>query len=111
LSEFFIVLSRPVEEFETLPEALIHQRDLERHVPDAEHRVYRCKRWLAGAKHFTKMLELLVDIQRDGLTNANRDRIRVLMFTISNRTPKLQTLITAPGPAEYRPPAGGRTGA
>ena len=101
MSEFFIVVSRPVQEFDTLPEALVHQRDLQRHVPDAEHRVFRCKRYLAEAKHFAKAVELLVDIQRDGLTDGNRERLRILLGTIGTRTPRLQTLIKVDGPPEY----------
>lgn len=102
MSEFFIVASNQLQEFETLPEALVHKRDLERHVRDAEHKVYRCKGSLVGADHFTKMVALLADIQRDGLTPANADRIRVMFFTLGNRTPKLQTLTRASGPPEYR---------
>lgn len=111
MSEFFIVLSHAVPEHETLAEALEQQRMLRAHVPDKEHTIYRCKRWLAGAKHFSKMVELLRDIQREGLTDPIQERMRILLLTIGNRTPKLQTLIKTPGPDEYRPRLGGRTGA
>lgn len=111
MSEFFIVLSHSVPEHETLPEALEQQRMLRTHVPDKEHKIFRCKRWLAGAQHFTKMVELIRDIQREGLTEPIQERMRILLLTIGNRTPKLKTLIRADGPVQYRPPAGGRTGA
>lgn len=102
MSEFFIVLSRPVEEFETLARAMAHKDSLARHVPEAEHRVYRCKRYLAGAEHFPKMVALLTDIQAEGLTEANRDRLRLLLLTIGNRSPRLQTLTLVEGPAEFQ---------
>jgi hypothetical protein len=105
MSEFFIVISHPVTEHEDMGDALQAKAVLEKHVPDAEHKVYRCKRWLAGAKHFTKAVELLRDIQNDGLTDANKDRLRILLITIGTRTPKLETLIRTSGPPEYRPPA------
>lgn len=102
MSEFFIVLSQPVEEYETLAQALEQQRMLQAHVPDKGHRVYRCKRWMVGAKHFTKLVDLLRDIQRDGLTDSHRDRLRIVLLTIGNRTPALKTLTTTDGPPEYR---------
>lgn len=111
MSEFFIVLSRPVQEFDDLAAAQAHQQSLTRHVPDAEHKVYRCKRWLVGAAHFPKMVQLLVDIQREGLNDVNRNWLRIILLTVGNRSPKLQSLTRAPGPAEYQPPPGGRTGA
>jgi hypothetical protein len=101
MSEFFIVLSHPVTEHETIGDALQAKAVLEKHVPDKEHRVYRCKSWLAGAKHFSKAVELLGDIQRDGFTPAHQDRLRILLLTIGNRTPKLKTLIRAEGPPEF----------
>lgn len=104
MSEFFIVLSHPVTEHEELGDALQAKAVLEKHVPGREHRIYRCKRWLAGAKHFTKAVELLRDIQRDGLTNANKDRLLLLLGTIGTRTPKLQTLIRVQGPPEFGGP-------
>jgi hypothetical protein len=109
MSEFFIVLSHEVEEHETLPQALAQQRMLQAHVPEKTHTILRCKRWLTGAKHFSKVVTLLTDIQRDGLSAGNKDRLRILLITIGTRTPKLQTLIKAPGPLEYHPPrqAGG----
>jgi hypothetical protein len=111
VSEFFIVLSHPATEHETLPEAMASQRALQAHVPERTHTIYRCKRWLTGAKHFTKMVDLLNDIVRDGLTPANLDRARVLQVTIGNRTPRLKALHRVPGPPEYQPPAAARTGA
>jgi hypothetical protein len=109
MSEFFIVLSHDVEEHETLPQALAQQRMLQAHLPDKTHNILRCKRWLTGAKHFSKAVMLLTDIQREGLSAANMERVRILLITIGHRTPKLQTLIKAPGPHEYHPPrrAGG----
>lgn len=111
MSEFFIVVSQEIPEHETLEEAMEQQSMLRCHVPDREHKILRCKRWLAGAKHFSKAVELLRDIQRDGLTDTNRNRLGIILYTIGNRTPKLQTLIKAPGPAEYHPPAVGRKNA
>lgn len=101
MSEFFIVLSHPVTEHAELGDALQAKAVLEKHVPDKEHKVYRCKTWLHGAKHFSKAVALLVDIQREGLTDANKDRLRLLLLTIGTRTPKLQTLIKVDGPPEY----------
>ena len=102
MSEFFIVLSHPVTEHEELGDALQAKAVLEKHVPDREHKVYRCKTWLAGAKHFSKAVALLADIQRDGLTDANKDRVRILLLTIGTRTPKLQSLIKVDGPPEFQ---------
>lgn len=101
MSEFFIVLSHAVTEHEELGDALQAQAVLQKHVPDKEHKVYRCKTWLHGAKHFSKAVTLLVDIQRDGLTDANKERLRILLFTVSNRTPKLQMLTKVDGPVEF----------
>lgn len=103
MSEFFIVLSRPPEEFETLGEALAQKATLQRHVPDVEHKVYRCKRSLMSAEHFPKMVDLLDDIQTNGLTDENRDRLRLLLLTIGNRTPNLKTLRRVSGPPEFSP--------
>jgi hypothetical protein len=103
MSEFFIVISHPVTQHEELGDALQEKAVLEKHVPDKEHTIFRCKTWLHGAKHFSKAVALLSDIQREGLTDANKDRLRLLLITIGTRTPKLQTLIQTRGPAEFRP--------
>jgi hypothetical protein len=101
MSEFFIVLSHAPTEHEDLGDALQEKAVLEKHVPDKEHKVYRCKRWLAGAKHFSKAVTLLADIQRDGLTEENKERVRILLFTVGNRTPRLKTLMRVQGPPEF----------
>jgi hypothetical protein len=85
---------------------MTEQRALAAHLPDRQHRIFRCKQWLAGARHFQKMVELMVDIQRDGLTEPNKDRLRLLLGTITHRTPKLKSLIQVDGPPEYRPGGG-----
>jgi hypothetical protein len=48
------------------------------------------------------MMELLNDIVRDGLTPTNRDRARIILVTIGNRTPSLTVAQSAP--PEYCPP-------
>lgn len=106
MSEFFIVCSQDHEEYETLADAMAQQRRLAAHVPERTHTIYRCKRWLAGARHFHKMVELMVDIQREGLTEPNKDRLRLLLGTIIHRTPKFKALIQVDGPPEYRPGGG-----
>lgn len=107
MSEYFIVLSHEPQQHETLEDARCEQIALAKHFPDRAFRVHRCKTWLAGAKHFTKMVDLLGDIVREGLTPANLDRARVLLITIGNRTPRLK--VTPHG--EYVPPPGAKVGA
>lgn len=107
MSEFFIVTSHLHQQHETLAEAQAERAGLLAHFPDKTFTIYRCKSWLTGAKHFTKMVDLLGDIVRDGLTPANLERARILLLTIGTRTPRLKV---TPRP-EYEPPPGGRTGA
>lgn len=102
MSEFFIVLSSTPQEFDTLADAMAQQRTLQTYVPDKEHSIFRCKKWLHGAKHFSKCVDLLGSINRDGLTDENRSRLLVLLGTITTRTPRLKTLVEAPGPDEFR---------
>jgi hypothetical protein len=102
MSEFFIVLSRKPEEFETLPDAIAQQLMLKTYAPGQEHIIFRCKRWLHGAKHFSKAVDLLGSINRDGLTDENRSRLIVLLGTITTRTPTLKTLTRVEGPDEFR---------
>lgn len=104
MSEFFIVLSHPVTQHEELEQALQEKAVLEKHVPERTHKVFRCKSWLHGAKHFSKAVTLLTDIQRDGLTEANKDQLRLLLFTIGNRTPRLKMLMRVEGPPEFGAP-------
>lgn len=94
-NDFYIVLSFAPEEIKTVEEAERVRANLERHVPDKVHRVYRCKRWLQTAHHFPKAVELLADIRREGLTGENANRLAVLLTTIgyrnrSEKTPHLQ---------------------
>lgn len=102
MSEFFIVLSHKPDEFDTLHQAMAQQRVLQTYVPEKEHSIFRCKKWLHGAKHFSKCVDLLGSINRDGLTDENKCRLIVLLGTITTRTPKLKMLVEAPGPDEFR---------
>ena len=105
MSEFFIVVQPPTQ-YETLEEARAVKDGFAKHFPDKEWTILRCKAWLNGAKHFAKMVELMADIHRDGLTAAHKDRLTILLGTIGTRTPKLQTLIRRPGPPEFQPRGG-----
>lgn len=85
MSEFWIVTASRLEEHPSLHDA-VHQMDgLKRHFPDQPFRVYRCKRNIRSAYHFTKLVDLLRDIVRDGLTKENKNRAIVILTTINNR--------------------------
>jgi len=100
MSEYFIVLSTAPTRHATLAEAQIEQEMLRRYKPEHTFTIHRCKTWLVGARHFTKMVELLRDIVADGLTAANLERARIVLFTIGNRNPGIA--VTA-GPPEFEP--------
>lgn len=92
MSEFYLVLSGEHREIETLVEANTIRDGLARHMPGKTFKVYRCKKSLRSAKHVTKMIALLRDIDQDGLTPANADRLTVLLTTLRIRTPKFEAL-------------------
>jgi hypothetical protein len=89
MSEFWIVSAARMEEHETLAGAVHEMEKLQRHCPDKKFRVYRCKKSIHSARHFTKMVDLLRDIARDGFTKTNAERAHILLTTIGNRTPRL----------------------
>ena len=107
MSEYFIVLSHEPTRHESLGDAQAEQHTLAKHFPEKTFTVHRCKRWLFGAKHFTKMVDLLGDIARDGFTEANQERARILLLTIGNRTPRLRISPNAPPEFEPRRAGGG----
>jgi hypothetical protein len=86
MSGYYIVSSEKLEHHETLEDAMTQRGLLSRHMPGVKFTVHRCKRYLHGAKHFPKMVALLNDILRDGLTQAHRDRADILLLTIKNRS-------------------------
>ena len=108
MSEYFIVLATEPQRHQALEEARAEKIALAAHFPDKTFTIHRCKTYLHGAKHFTKMVELIGDLVRDGWTDANQERARLLMLTIGNRTPRLRTLRQVEGPEEYQPPLGAK---
>lgn len=104
MSEYFIVLSQEPERHDTLEEAQRQQRNLAAHLPDRTFTIHRCKTWFYGARHFPKMVELLNDIIRDGLTPEHRARGFILLLTVKNRSPRLKV---TPRP-EWQPPPGAK---
>jgi hypothetical protein len=52
-------------------------------------RAWKSTKSIHSARHFTKMVDLLRDIARDGFTKANAERAHILLTTIGNRTPRL----------------------
>ena len=48
-------------------------------------RVIRCKRFLGGSRTFPRMLAMLKDIVRDGLTTAHAEEARALLDEIEGR--------------------------
>jgi hypothetical protein len=107
LSEYWIVCTCDHTKHDNPEDALREQALLSTHVPAKKTIVHRCKHFAQSANHFGKMVELLADIVREGLTAANRDRADVLLTTVGNRTPKFKTL-TRPSKAlplvGYTPP-------
>ena len=100
MSEYFIVTAKDYERHKSLPEALGVRDFLRRHCPDSQLFVHRCKASLHSAKHFPKMVELLRDIVRDGLTPDNLTRARVLLITVDNRR---DMPISPNAPPEFQP--------
>jgi hypothetical protein len=92
LSEYWIVCTCDHTEHDNAEDAQREHKVLSAHFPDRKLRLHRCKHFMQPARHFDKMVELLADIKRDGLTAANGDRADVLLTTIGNRTPRLKTL-------------------
>lgn len=88
MSEFYIVSAGPHEEHKTIEAARLERDNLIRHI-DKPFRIYRCKDSLQGAKHFPKMVALLQDIVKDGLTQEARARAQVLLTTVHNRSPHI----------------------
>lgn len=86
MSEFWIVSAARMERHATLEAAVRVMENLQRHCPDKTFRVYRCKRNIRSAAHFPKLVALLKDILRDGLTRENRDRALVILTTVGNRS-------------------------
>lgn len=86
VSEFFIVTATRYPRHASLEEAQGVRSNLLRHLPDTAFFIHRCKASLNGARHFTKMVDLLRDIVGQGLTANNLDRARVLLLTIGNRS-------------------------
>ncbi|HEX4302854.1 MAG TPA: hypothetical protein VHZ78_08670 [Rhizomicrobium sp.] len=91
MSEFYLVLPDDQREITTLEEARAVADGLAKHLPDKTFKVYRCKRYLHGAKHFQKMVALLGEIVAAGLTQSLRDRADILLGTVAkrNETPHL----------------------
>lgn len=106
MSEFYIVTSQAYDQHATLDVAQRAQRVLQRHFPDKVFTIYRCKRWLMGARHFKKLVELLTDILAQGLTPELQDRARILLFTINYRDrPNTKVIPRVEGPPEFQPRA------
>lgn len=90
MSEFWIVSAARMEEHPTLESAVHEMERLQAHIPDKRFRVYRCKKNIRPAQHFTKMVvDLLRDIVREGFTKANADRAHIILTTIGTRSPHL----------------------
>lgn len=85
MAEFWIVTSHDYEHHATVDGAVGEMRRLQTHLPDKKFRVLRCKKSIRPARHFTKLVTLLKDIVRDGLTKANKERAQVLISTIETR--------------------------
>lgn len=92
MSEFFIVCAEKHEHHEALAAAERERDMLSAHFPDKTFTIHRCKSSLHSAHHFVKAAHLLGDIERQGLTEDNRTRLRVLLATIGTRTPKFKNL-------------------
>ena len=86
MSEFWLVTSRRYEHHESLDESVAFMQRLQKHRPNLKLRIYRCKQNTRSAHHFPKMVELLEDIQREGLTREISNRIHILLSTIRTRS-------------------------
>lgn len=85
MAEYWIVTSKRYNRHASLEAAAEEMRARAERNPGTKFHVIRCKKSLHPAKHFTKLVQLLKDIVREGLTKANRDRALVLISTIETR--------------------------
>ena len=85
MSEFLIVTSKRYTRHASHEAACAEREMLRGRFPDRPFFLHRCKMSLQGASHFPKMVALLRDIMRDGLTRETRDRAFILLGTIDKR--------------------------
>jgi len=100
MSEYWIITSHECERHTSLDEAKRGHEMLRRYLPGITFTIHRCKASLHSAHHFTKLVDLLRDIVKDGFTPENRDRATILLQTIKNRS---EMPVSPNAPPEFKP--------